>query len=76
MPEYTMKNKKTGEVKKMILSFSERDEFLKDKNWSQPPSTPLIVSGVKSAMRLSDDGWKENMRRIKKNAGPGNKIEL
>lgn len=77
MPEYTMKHKETGETETMVISLSEREKFLEDNpDWTQVLAAPLLVSGVKSALRMSDDGWKENLKRIKKNSGKDNTIEL
>ena len=75
MPTYTMRNKSTGEQKDMILSLSEREQFLKENtDWDQAPATPLLVSGVKSALSRTDDGWKEVLNRVKKGSGKDNTV--
>lgn len=77
MPTYTMRNKESGEEKTMILSFSEREEFLEQNtDWEQAPSTPRIVSGVVSPLRRTDDGWKDTLRAIKKGSGKSNTINV
>ena len=77
MPTYTMRNKETGETRDMILSLSEREQFLTDNpGWDQAPATPLLVSGVKTALRQTDDGWKETLREIKKTSGRSNTINV
>lgn len=77
MPSYTMKNTKTNETKEMVLSLQEREEFLKNNSdWVQLLSTPKIVSGLKGALARSDDGWKENLKRIKKGSARNNTINV
>ena len=39
-------------------------------------STPKIVSGVGSLMSKTDDGWKDNLRRIKEGSGKGDTIKI
>lgn len=75
MPIYNMKNTKTKETREMVLSFADLDAFLEDNpDWEQGLSTPLIVSGVKSPLSRTDDGWKEVLGRVKKGSGRGNTI--
>lgn len=71
-----MKNKETGEIKDFIMSFSEREEFLKSGEWTQILSAPLIVSGVKTALRQTDEGWKDTLRNIKAGSGRGSTINV
>lgn len=76
MPAYTMRNIETEEVKEMILSFSERDEFLKNNpEWEQCLSTPPLVSGVTSNLRRAGDGWKDVLNQIKKGSARDNTIK-
>ena len=76
MPEYTMKNNKTGEVKTVILTLSEREEFLKDPDWTQCLATPGIVSGVGGVLSKTDDGWKDVLKSVKKASGKSNTINV
>jgi len=77
MPMYTMRCKESGETKEMVLSLQEREDFLKNNpDWDQAPATPLLVSGVKTALRQTDDGWKETLKKIKKGSGKGNTINV
>jgi len=60
-----------------VLSFAEREKFLEDNpNWEQIVSSPKIVSGVKSALRMTDDGWKERLKQIDKAAGRHSKVRV
>jgi len=74
MPTYTMENTETGEVKEMVLSFSDRDELLESGQWKQLLSTPKFVTGVKSTLSQTSDGWKDLLGNIKKGSGKGNTI--
>ena len=77
MPSYTMRHKETGETKDMILSLSEREVFLNENaDWEQAPATPLLVSGVKTALRQTDDGWKDTLKKIKSGSGKANTINV
>ncbi len=75
MPSYTMRHTQTKEEKTLILSFSERETFLKENpDWIQVPTTPRIVSGVGSNLSKTDNGWKEVLNKIKKGSGKGHTI--
>jgi len=76
MPEYTFKNRETGEIKTMVLTLSEREQFLEDGEWEQCLTTPSIVSGTGSILSKTDDGWKDTLKSIKKASGRGNTIEV
>jgi len=39
------------------------------------PVMPNIVSGVGSLIGKTDDGWKDNLKRIKSGSGKGNTIK-
>jgi len=45
-------------------------------NVSQVLSAPKIVSGTGSLLSKTDDGWKENLTRIKSGSGRGNTIKV
>ena len=75
MPTYTMKNKQTGEVKDMYLSFSERDELLSQGEWTQELSTASFVTGVRSPLRQAGSEWRNHLTRIKNSSGRNNTIK-
>lgn len=66
MPTYNFKNKDTNEEFSLILSMSEREEFLSNNPSivQLPPDRMNIVSGVSGITHKSDDGFKESMQRI------------
>lgn len=77
MPTYTFRHKHTNEEQTHVLSFSEREKFLEDNpSWEQIVSSPKIVSGVKSALRMTDDGWKERLKQIDKAAGRHSQVRV
>ena len=75
MPSYTMINKETGEEKDMILSLSEREEFLASGEWTQKLATARLVSQVGSTLSKTDDGWKEVLKKVKKSSGRNNTVK-
>ena len=75
MPTYNMKNKATGEIQEMYLSFSERDALLDTNEWEQMLSTPNFVTDTQSTLRRAGSDWQEHLGRIKKGSGKGNTIK-
>lgn len=77
MPTYTLKDIKTGDTWDIICSWNELQETLDNMpDVIQVPSAPRIVSGVGGVLSKTDNGWKENLERIKKGSGRGNTIKL
>lgn len=64
MPTYTFKNNETGEVWDEFLSFSGREEKLKDPNISQVPTVPTFISGISGVTHKNDSGFNDMMGRI------------
>ena len=75
MPTYTLRNKKTEEMWQVFCSYNEMKEKLDDKI-ELVPVMPNIVSGIGSVLSKTDDGWKDNLKRIKDNSGKGNTIKV
>jgi hypothetical protein len=65
MPIYTFKDNNTGEVQELLLSFSEREKFLKEN-----PNIKQLITGASGLIsgtnfnKRMDNGWKENLARI------------
>lgn len=78
MPTYTVKRDDPKAKKEwdVICSWNELQEMLLEYKLKQVLSVPLIVSGVGNLHSKTDDGWKENLKRIKKNAGSKSTIKL
>ena len=64
MPTYTFRDKTTGEEWDEFLSFSGRDERLKDSNVEQVPCAPALISGVSGITHKNDSGFNDMMSRI------------
>ena len=45
-------------------------------NVQQVMSAPKIVSGQGSLLSKTDNGWKDNLQRIKDGSGSGNTIKI
>jgi hypothetical protein len=75
MPTYTLRNKKTEQMWQTLCSYDEMKSQLNDEV-ELVPVMPNIVSGVGSLMSKTDDGWKDNLKRIKEGSGRGNTIKV
>lgn len=64
MPLYTFRDKTTGEEWDELLSFSGREELLKDPNIEQVITAPAIISGISGVTHKTDSGFKDMMSRI------------
>lgn len=69
MPLYEFRNKETGETWEQFLSFSGREELLKDPNIEQVISAPALISGIAGVTHKNDSGFTDMMSRIA-NANP------
>ena len=58
-----------------LCSYDEMKSQLNDEV-ELVPVMPNIVSGVGSLMSKTDDGWKDNLKRIKAGSGKGNTIKV
>lgn len=77
MPTYTLKDNKTGNTWEIFCTYEELQITLDEiPNISQVLSAPKIVSGTGSLLSKTDDGWKENLTRIKSGSGRGNTIKV
>ena len=77
MPTYTLKNIKDNVEFSVICSYDELQVMLDEQtDVIRVLSTPKIVSGVGSLMSKTDDGWKDNLRRIKEGSGKGDTIKI
>lgn len=76
MPTYTMKNVKTGEVKEMILSLSERSALLETGEYTQELATPNFVSMTGGTLSKTSGDWKDLLKTIKKGSGRNNTINV
>ena len=77
MPNYTLRNKKTKEKFIVNCTYSElQDKLVNDSDLVQMLVMPAIVGGAGSLLGKTDDGWKDNLKRIKEGSGKNNTIKV
>tara|TARA_Y100000033_G_scaffold31168_1_gene29732 strand:- start:497 stop:751 length:255 start_codon:yes stop_codon:yes gene_type:complete len=77
MPTYTLKDIKTQEEWDVLCTWGELQETLDAMpDVIQVLSTPKIVANQGSLLSKTDDGWKENLKRIKAGSGSSSTIKV
>lgn len=77
VPNYTLRNIKTKESFIVNCSYIELQEKLNaDSDLIQMLVMPAIVGGAGSLLSKTDDGWKDNLKRIKEGSGKNNTIKV
>lgn len=76
MPTYTLRNKRTEETWQTICSYNVLKDHILNDEVELVPVMPNIVSGVGNLHSKTDDGWKDNLRRIKAGSGKDNTIKI
>lgn len=76
MPTYTMRNIITGEVEEMILSLTERQQLLDTGVYTQELATPNFVSMTGGTLSKTSSDWKDLLKKIKKQSGRNNNINV
>jgi len=76
MATYPVINKETGELKEVVMSVNDWDQWCADNpNWSRDYSDPSTMPGVgevgewKDKLRKKNPGWNDVLRRAGKVAG-------
>ena len=65
MPTYRFENTKTGEEWEEMMTFSEMEQFKKQKHINLLPPTQMnIVGSVGQIDSKTDSGWKDHLHRI------------
>jgi hypothetical protein len=64
VPTYQFRNKVTGEEWEEFLSFSGREDKLKDTDIEQVITAPAFVSGVSGVTHKNDSGFNDMLSRI------------
>jgi len=76
VPNYTLRNIKTKESFIVNCSYIELQEKLKsDSDLIQMLVFPAVIGGTGSLLSKTDDGWKDNLKRIKEGSGKNNTIK-
>jgi len=76
VPKYTVKPLEEGDEYDIDIKSSELQEYLTKHNCIKVIKFPGIVSGQGSLLSKTDNGWKDNLARIKANSGRGNTIKV
>ena len=77
MPNYTLRNIKTKESFIVNCSYIELKEKLRaDSDLIQMLVMPAIIGGAGSLLSKTDNGWKDNLKRIKEGSGKNNTIKV
>ena len=77
MPNYTLRNIKTKESFIISCSYIELQEKLKnDSDLIQMLVMPAVIGQTGSNLGKTDDGWKDNLKRIKEGSAKNNTIKV
>ena len=77
MPNYTLRNIKTKEKFIVNCTYTQlQDKLNQDSDLVQMLVMPAIVGGSGSLLSKTDDGWKDNLKRIKEGSGKNNTIKI
>ena len=75
VPKYTVKPLEEGDEYEIECKSDELQDYLKKHNCIKVLTFPSIISHQGSLLSKTDQGWKDNLERIKKNSGPRNTIK-
>ena len=76
MPNYTLRNIKTQESFIVTCSYIELQEKLKENpELIQMLVMPAVIGQTGSNLSKTDQGWKDNLSRIKEGSGKTNTIK-
>lgn len=76
MPKYTVKPLEEGDEYDIECSADELQEYLKKHNCIKVLKFPGVITQHGSLLSKTDQGWKDNLTRIKKNSGRGDTIKI
>jgi len=77
MPVYTLRNDVTEEIMDVSMSHKDLQDFLHgNPEYSQIFKMPATVSGRMSTHRMAGEGWQDVLKKVKKNSGKDNKINV
>tara|TARA_B100000676_G_C17881187_1_gene734034 strand:- start:609 stop:938 length:330 start_codon:yes stop_codon:yes gene_type:complete len=75
LPRYTVKPLEEGDEYEIECKADELQDYLKKHNCIKVLTFPKIISGRGSLLSKTDQGWKDNLARIKAGSGKGNTIK-
>lgn len=73
MPHYTFMNTETGEVFNVVMSMSDRDQYVIDNPHMQQQicSAPSIGDSIRLGLKKPDSGFRDRLKEIKKQHSRG-----
>ena len=75
VPKYTVKPLEEGDEYDIVCSSEELQEYLKKHNCIKVLKFPGVIAHHGSLLSKTDQGWRDNLSRIKENSGRGNTIK-
>lgn len=75
VPKYTVKPLEEGDEYDIQCGADELQEYLKKHNCIKVLKFPGVISHHGSLLSKTDQGWKDNLQRIKENSGRNNTIK-
>ena len=77
MPNYTLRNIKTKENFIVNCTYTQlQDKLNRDSDLIQMLVMPAVIGQTGSNLSKTDDGWKDNLKRIKEGSGKDNTIKV
>tara|TARA_B100000941_G_C27962723_1_gene282374 strand:- start:134 stop:466 length:333 start_codon:yes stop_codon:yes gene_type:complete len=76
VPKYTVKPLEEGDEYDIECSADELQDYLKKHNCIKVLKFPGVIAHHGSLLSKTDQGWKDNLKRIKQNSGRGNTIKI
>jgi hypothetical protein len=77
MPVYTLRNDVTEQIMDVNMSYKDLQDFLHgNPEYSQIFKMPATVTGRMSTHRMAGEGWQDVLKKVKKNSGKDNKINV
>jgi hypothetical protein len=65
MPTYTFKNNVTGEITDVLMSWKDREQYIRDNPHMEPViQAPALGDSVRLGVRSVDDGFREVLSKI------------
>ena len=75
VPKYTVKPLEEGDEYDIECSSDELQDYLKKHNCIKVLKFPGVIAHHGSLLSKTDQGWRDNLSRIKENSGRGNTIK-
>ena len=77
VPNYTLRNIKTKENFIVNCTYTQlQDKLNQDSDLVQMLVMPAVIGQVGGTLSKTDDGWKDNLKRIKEGSGKENTIKV